>query len=123
MTYPQQTSKRYECKRCGRAAQQLTNHYNATYSWGRINTCPQCPPWAKYPEYGGGTVWLCKESPPKPILWLQHNGDPYESGFTASESTDGGGSWFYRGDIGTRPRWWWRDYARCNGYTLREVRS
>jgi hypothetical protein len=59
---------------------------------------------------------------PRPILWLDHNGDPYGTGFTASESTDGGKSWFYRGDIGAQSRAWWRHYARRNGYTLREAR-
>lgn len=58
----------------------------------------------------------------RPILELSHNGDPYGSGFSASESNDGGHSWFYRGDIGARPRAWWRDYALCNDYILREAR-
>lgn len=57
----------------------------------------------------------------RPILALAHNGDPYGSGFTASESTDGGRSWVYRGDIGARPRSFWRRYARKGRYILREV--
>lgn len=57
------------------------------------------------------------------FLQLEHNGDPYGSGFTATEldrrdATIG----VYRGDIGARPRSWWRAYARRNGYVLREVR-
>jgi hypothetical protein len=56
------------------------------------------------------------------ILELSHNGDPYGRGFWASESTDGGASWFFRGDIGARSRVWWRAYARRNGYILREYR-
>lgn len=59
----------------------------------------------------------------KPILELQPNGDPYGKGYTASESTDGGLSWFYRGDIGARSRNWWRRYAYSYGATLREYRQ
>jgi hypothetical protein len=58
----------------------------------------------------------------KRILELEHNGDPYGSGFVASESVDNGHSWFYRGDIGPMPRSFWRAYAKRNGYTLREYR-
>jgi hypothetical protein len=58
----------------------------------------------------------------RPILELSENGDPFGSGYTASESTDGGVTWYYRGDIGARPRSFWRDYARRNGKILREVR-
>lgn len=56
-------------------------------------------------------------------LVLEHNGDPYGGGFTATEMespTDRYG--IYRGDIGARSRQWWRDYARRNGYKLKEVR-
>lgn len=53
--------KQYACKRCGHVTMQETNHYGETYSLGRFNTCPKCPPWAKYPEYGGSTVWRCLE--------------------------------------------------------------
>jgi hypothetical protein len=56
---------------------------------------------------------------PKPILLLSVNGDPHGRGYVASESTDGGDSWFYRGDLGARSRAWWRAYARANDYTLR----
>jgi hypothetical protein len=56
------------------------------------------------------------------ILELTENGDPYGRGFTASESTDGGVTWFYRGDIGAMPRRYWRSYARKNNKVLREVR-
>lgn len=56
-------------------------------------------------------------------LQLTHNGDPFGSGFTATElesrdSTIG----IYRGDIGAMPRSWWRAYARRHGYVLMEVR-
>ena len=60
---PQITDKKYQCRRCGHETQQATNHYGPTYSWGRYNTCPACPPWAKYPEFGGATVWNCCEQP------------------------------------------------------------
>lgn len=59
----------------------------------------------------------------RPIIELTHNGDPYGRGFTASESTDGGKSWFYRGDIGAAPRHWWRWYCRRTYSVLREVRN
>lgn len=58
----------------------------------------------------------------KKILELEHNGDPYGSGFVANESTNEGKDWFYRGDIGAQTRTWWRRYARKNGYVLREYR-
>ena len=72
-------------------------------------------------KIGGRYVHTPKPIRPRPILELQHNGDPYGTGFTATESTDGGHSWFYRGDVGAMPRAWWRTYARRNGYTLREA--
>jgi len=59
---------------------------------------------------------------PRAILELSHNGDPFGGGFTASESTDGGNSWFYRGDIGARSRDYWRRYAVLTNSILREVR-
>jgi len=55
------TPKKYKCKRCGYVKTQYTNHNGNTWSWGRFNTCLNCPPWAKYPEYGGNTVWECLE--------------------------------------------------------------
>ena len=54
-----QTFKNYECTECGHQTKQRTNHWGNTYSWGRYNTCPKCPPYKKYPEYGGSTVWKC----------------------------------------------------------------
>jgi hypothetical protein len=56
------------------------------------------------------------------IIELSVNGDPYGSGFTGSQSEDGGKSWFYRGDVNQMPRWWWRNYCRRNNIILREVR-
>lgn len=55
--------KRYRCSRCGYETMQDTNHYGSTWSWGHVNCCPQCPPYAKYPEYGGQTIWECLEKP------------------------------------------------------------
>ena len=60
---PEITRKKYRCKRCGHVVEQSTNHYGQTYSFGHYNCCPACPPWAKYPEYGGLTVWECCEKP------------------------------------------------------------
>ena len=56
---------------------------------------------------------------PRTIIEIYPNGDPYGSGFEASESTDGGNSWFYRGDVGARTREFWRNYCRKNNCTLR----
>ena len=53
------------------------------------------------------------------IIEIHPNGDPYGKGFVGSESTDNGLTWFYRGDIGARPRDWWRFYARKEGAILR----
>jgi len=57
------TPKRYQCSRCGHIETQQTNHYGETYSLGHFATCPKCPPFAKYPEYGGYTVWKCLDKP------------------------------------------------------------
>ena len=54
------------------------------------------------------------------IIEIQINGDPYGSGFVGSESVDGGKSWIYRGDIGARPRWYWRNLVRKAGAILRQ---
>lgn len=64
---PTITTKNYECTRCGHVEPKTTNHYGPTWSWGRSNTCPKCPPWAKYPEFGGHTDWKCIETPPEPV--------------------------------------------------------
>ena len=57
------TPKRYRCRRCKHEKTQTTNHHGPTWSWGRVNTCPKCPPHAKYPEFGGQTVWDCMDAP------------------------------------------------------------
>jgi DNA replicative helicase MCM subunit Mcm2 (Cdc46/Mcm family) len=51
------TKRVYKCKRCGHVSVQTTNHRGDTWSWEHVNTCPKCPPFAKYPEFGGRTVW------------------------------------------------------------------
>ena len=56
-------SKRYRCSKCGYISIQSTNHFQPTWSWGHVNVCPQCPPYAKYPEFGGSTVWICLDKP------------------------------------------------------------
>ena len=38
---------------------------------------------------------------------------------TRTQSEDNGQTWFYRGDIGARPRRYWRNYARKVGAVLR----
>ena len=53
------TEKSYQCDVCGHVIKQNTNHYGPTYSWGHVNTCPKCPPYQKYPEFGGQTTWTC----------------------------------------------------------------
>lgn len=62
MKYPKQTSKRYQCSQCGFENRQTTNHYGNTWSWGRVNTCPKCPPHAKYAAFGGQTIWQCLDT-------------------------------------------------------------
>lgn len=47
----------YKCQRCGCETVQSTNHKGNTWSVGRVNVCPKCPPWAKYAEFGGRTIW------------------------------------------------------------------
>ena len=51
--------RNYECTRCKHKSKQVTNHNGNTWSWGRCNVCPSCPPWAKYAEFGGHTLWTC----------------------------------------------------------------
>jgi hypothetical protein len=33
--------------------------------FGRFNTCQNCPPYKKYTEFGGQTVWECMETEPE----------------------------------------------------------
>lgn len=68
---PKITNKRYRCKRCGFVKEMQTNHYGSCWSWGHVNTCPNCPPWAKYPEYGSSTLWVCLEEPVSPLQTLK----------------------------------------------------
>jgi len=51
------TNKKYRCTKCGHESTLTTNHYEATWSVGTFNTCTNCHPYAKYPQYGGQTVW------------------------------------------------------------------
>ena len=64
LTIARITEKTYECTRCGHQGKQSTNHYGETWSWGRVNVCPACPPYKKSPEYGGSTRWKCVDTPP-----------------------------------------------------------
>ena len=59
------TEKVYRCQRCGFEAPQKTNHYGQTWSYEHFNTCSKCPPWAKYPEFGGSTIWVCVDTEKK----------------------------------------------------------
>lgn len=54
--------KKYQCSECKFETKISTNHYSSCYSHGRLLTCPNCPPFKKYPEFGGSTVWLCMEA-------------------------------------------------------------
>ncbi len=47
----------YRCQACGFEQEQGTNHKGNTYSFGKLSVCPKCPPYKKYPEYNGQTVW------------------------------------------------------------------
>lgn len=53
------------------------------------------------------------------VIEIYPNGDPSGRGYQGSESVDNGISWTFRGDIGARPRRWWRDYCRRNSFVLR----
>jgi hypothetical protein len=52
-----QSEKIMRCTQCGTESKQVTNHTGPTWSWGRYNCCPNCPPHQKYPEFGGSTTW------------------------------------------------------------------
>lgn len=54
-------AKDYKCRRCGHVMKIETNHYGPCWSFDRVNVCPKCPPWAKYMEFGGQTIWDCQE--------------------------------------------------------------
>ena len=54
---PMQTEKIMRCRKCGCESKQVTNHQGSTWSLGHFNCCPQCPPYEKYPEFGGRTIW------------------------------------------------------------------
>lgn len=56
------TNKQYKCTQCGNEVSQATNHYGPTWSYDRFNTCTKCPPYKKYQEFGGQTVWECMET-------------------------------------------------------------
>ena len=56
------------------------------------------------------------------FILLQRNGGPFGRGFTGiqlEKRDDRFG--VYLGNIGARPRSWWRGYARRNGFKLIEV--
>jgi hypothetical protein len=45
----------------------FTNHKSLQFyiGFGRFNTCQNCPPYKKYAEFGGQTVWECMETEPE----------------------------------------------------------
>lgn len=97
------TFKKYACKRCGHEKLIDTNHYGKCWSLNRYNTCPKCPPWAKYPEYGGQTIWEClTEEPTIGNLnergnWMIESFVPWDTGYYHREFY--GGDWYqYRTD-------------------------
>jgi DNA-directed RNA polymerase subunit RPC12/RpoP len=48
----------YRCSQCKTETTLKTNHTGEVYSQGsRFLSCPSCPPWRKYAEFGGMTVW------------------------------------------------------------------
>ena len=85
------TEKLYRCKRCGCLSKQVTNHFGPTWSWGHFNCCPSCPPWAKYSEFGGSTVWEYVAGPFLPILGQEESNGvlPHEPRQRASEGLPG----------------------------------
>jgi uncharacterized protein YlaI len=60
-TVREHTIKEYQCHECGHITKQKTNHFGNTWSSGHFNCCPNCPPFKKYPEFGGLTIWKCME--------------------------------------------------------------
>ena len=60
---------------------------------------------------------------PREIIEISLNGDPYGSGFMGvhfmSQAEYETGIGIYHGDIGAKPRQWWRDFCRVYGYILR----
>lgn len=62
------TTKRYACSECGHIKMIATNHYGPCVSYGHYNICEQCPPYKKYPEFGGHTKWICQEVEPIQLL-------------------------------------------------------
>ncbi len=66
------TWKWYECTKCGYKKQIETNHNHNCFSYSHFNTCTTCPPYKKYPEFGGQTTWKCidpNETPTKPFKY------------------------------------------------------
>ncbi len=70
MTIQKATLKEYRCTKCGYIETQRTNHYGNTWSVGHYSTCPRCPPHAKYPEFGGATVWECVDKPEESVGYI-----------------------------------------------------
>ena len=62
------TFKRYQCDKCGHIKKIDTNHFGPCWSLDRFNTCPECPPYAKYPEFGGLTLWNCLDKAEEKIM-------------------------------------------------------
>jgi len=55
------TVKKYKCNHCGHVKEIETNHFGKVYSIGAFGVCPKCPPFRKYPQYGGSTIWVYVE--------------------------------------------------------------
>lgn len=60
-----------------------------------------------------------KEKNKRDIIEIYPNGDPFGRGYQGSQSTDGGQSWFFCGDISPMSREAWRRYCRREGIILR----
>ena len=59
------TVKKYKCSECGHVEKHDTNHWGEFYSLGHLYACPKCPPYKKYPEFGGSTTWVIAEPIPE----------------------------------------------------------
>lgn len=74
------TDKRYKCTKCGHEMMITTNHFGNCWSIGHFNCCSQCPPYSKYPEFGGQTFWECQEKDLSEVKEIEVTENPNDLG-------------------------------------------